>query len=103
MRATSSAALRDSLTPSVVRSAAVATPVMFSAICVEPVAASLMLRLISLVVEVCSSTAEAIIVEYPLIFSMTSTICRIASTAASASDWIFCTRAEMSPVACAVS
>ena len=45
----------------VVVAAAEATPVMLDAISPEPVAASVTLRLISLVVAVCSSTAEAIV------------------------------------------
>ena len=42
-------------------SAAAATPAMFAAMSPEPVAASVTLRSISLVVAVCSSTAEAIV------------------------------------------
>ena len=38
-----------------------ATPVMFSAMSLDPVAASATLRPISFVVAVCSSTAEAIV------------------------------------------
>ena len=47
--------------PSVVPRAAVATTVMFWAISVLPLAASVTLRLISPVVAVCSSTALAIV------------------------------------------
>ncbi len=47
-------------TPAVVSRAAPATPVMVRAISSEPVAASPTLRVISVVVAACCSTAEAI-------------------------------------------
>ena len=50
--------------------AAWATPVMFCAISLAPLAASATLRLISLVVAVCSSTALAIVFWMSLIWSM---------------------------------
>ena len=68
-------------TPSEVEPAAMATPEMFDAISPEPVAASETLRLISLVVAVCSSTAEAMVVWMSLIRPMTAEIWPMASTA----------------------
>src|SRR5690606_20453665 len=61
IRASSSAAPLSWPRTSVVVTAAVATPVMLVAISPEPVAASVTLRAISLVVAVCSSTAEAMV------------------------------------------
>ena len=58
-----------------------ATAVMFWAISAVPLAASPMLRLISLVVAVCSSTALAMVFEMSLIWLMIVPICSIASTA----------------------
>ena len=54
---------------------------MFWAISPLPLAASATLRLISLVVAVCSSTALAIVLEMSLIWLMTPLICWMASTA----------------------
>jgi hypothetical protein len=62
MRARSAVACWVWVTPSLVRRAASATPLMFSAISLVPVAASVTLRFISPVVAVCSSTADAIVV-----------------------------------------
>jgi len=59
-----------------------ATPVMVEAISVAPVAASATLRLISLVVAVCSSTAEAMVAWVSLICWMIAEIWVIAVTAA---------------------
>jgi CheY-like chemotaxis protein len=56
-----------SLAPSVVLLAELATPPMFLAMSLTPWAASLTLRPISLVVAVCSSTAEAMLLEMSLI------------------------------------
>ena len=56
-----SLAVRESLPASVVVWAAAATEAMLVAISAEPMAASLTLRFISLVVAVCSSTAEAMV------------------------------------------
>lgn len=50
-----------------VPSAACATPLMLSEISLAPLAASPTLRVISLVVALCSSTAAAIVPEMPLI------------------------------------
>ena len=58
--------------------AASATPEMFSAISLEPAAASETLRLISAVVEVCCSTALAIVPWKSLICAMIPLISSIA-------------------------
>ena len=76
---------------------------MFVAISVEPPAASCTDRDISLVVAVCSSTAEAMVVCRS---EMAATICEISSIAPTApvvSPWIASTRRAMSSVARAVS
>ena len=70
-----------SLAPWVVFLAAVATPLMFFAISLTPWAASFTLRPISLVVAVCSSTAEAMLLEMSLIWLMMVLISSIAVTA----------------------
>ncbi|WP_433789669.1 hypothetical protein [Actinoplanes sp. CA-252034] len=62
-------------------------------------AASLTLRAISLVVAVCSSTAEAMVVEKSLIRPTMSPMVAIASTAAIVPVWIAATRPVMSSVA----
>jgi hypothetical protein len=74
---------------------------MFCAMSDDPAAASETLRPISPVVAVCSSTAEAMVAEYPLIFSMMPAICRMTSMASPVSLWI--AWMEMSPVAFAVA
>ena len=68
-----------------------------------PVAASLMVRAISAVVAVCSSTAAAMVAWKSLISPMTVEIWLIASTAPAVSAWMASTRAVMSCVAFAVS
>ncbi len=70
-----------SLAPCVVFFAATATPPMFLAMSPTPLAASVTLRPISLVVTVCSSTAEAMLLEMSLIWLMIVPISSIASTA----------------------
>ena len=72
----------------VVSAAERATPVMLVAMSLEPVAASATLRPISLVVAVCSSTAEAMVAWVSLICAMIAEISPIAVTAASVSVWI---------------
>ena len=62
--------------------AAVATPVILRAISLVPLAASDTLRPISLVVAVCSSTAEAMVLETSLIWLIIELISAIAATAA---------------------
>ncbi|SDY68522.1 hypothetical protein SAMN05661080_04278 [Modestobacter sp. DSM 44400] len=62
MREWSSAAWEVFPAPLVVSSTTCVTPVIVRAIPADPVAASATLRAISLVVAVCSSTAEAIVV-----------------------------------------
>jgi len=95
MRVSSAVACCAWLTPSLVRRAASATPVMFWATSPAPVAASLTLRFVSPVVAVCSSTAEAIVVWKSLIRAMTRLICSIAVTAPPVSAWMTSTRREI--------
>src|SRR5438270_741300 len=76
---------------------------MFSAISVDPPAASWTDRDISLVVAVCSSTALAMVSWKSLIEPMISLIRPIASTAPEVSAWMASTRRAMSSVARAVS
>ena len=90
------------LAPSVVLRAAWATPVMFWAISLLPLAASATLRLISLVVAVCSSTALAIVFWMSLIWLMILPIWPMASTAPLVSVWIASILWLMSSVALAV-
>jgi hypothetical protein len=59
------------------------------------------LRPISLVVAVCSSTAEAMVVWMSLIWAMTWVISPMASVAARASVWMAVTLPAMSSVASA--
>ena len=70
-----------SFAPCVVFFAAVATPPIFLAMSRTPVAASATLWPISLVVAVCSSTAEAMLLEMSLIWLMIELISSIAVTA----------------------
>ena len=77
-----------SLAPWVVFRAAVATPPMFLAISLTPWAASFTLRPISLVVAVCSSTAEAMLLEISLIWLMMVVISSIAVTAPLVTPWM---------------
>ena len=84
-------------------SAEVATPVMFAAISPDPAAASATPLLISFVVAVCSSTADAIVSWKSLIDAMIAEISPIAATAPVVSVWIAATRRAISPVARAVS
>jgi hypothetical protein len=82
-----------SWTPAEVSFAAWATPVMFWAISELPFAASATLRLISLVVAVCSSTALAMVFWRSLIWLMMALIWAMAETAPRVSPWmasIFC-------------
>ena len=76
------AAFCVSTAPLVVFWAAVATPVILRVISVVPLAASDTLRPISLVVAVCSSTAEAMVFETSLIWLIIELISPIANTAA---------------------
>src|SRR5689334_7174311 len=76
---------------------------MFDAIWLVLAAASLTLRLISLLVAVCSSTAAAMVVWYWLTFAMISAIVAMASTARVMSFWMASTLAEMFSVALLVS
>src|SRR3954468_14239115 len=103
MRESSSTAVRVWVSACVVDSAAVETPVMFVAISLVPPAASCTERDISLVVAVCSSTAEAMVVCRSEICATIELISSIAVTAAPVSSWIACTRRAMSSVALAVS
>ena len=82
--------------------AAWATPVMFWAISLLPLAASAMLRLISSVVAVCSSTALAMVFWMSLIWLMILPIWAIASTAPLVSPWMASILRLMSSVALAV-
>ncbi len=61
---------------------------MFCVISPEPVAASLTLRDISLVVALCSSTAVAMVLEISLIWRITPVILPMAVTALCVSPWI---------------
>jgi hypothetical protein len=88
MRVSSSADRFVSLAPSVVLRAACATPETFWAISLLPWAASATLRLISPVVAVCSSTAEAMVFWMSLIWLMILPICPMASTAPFVSPWM---------------
>ena len=103
MRDSSSTAVRVWVSDWVVESAAVETPVMFAAISVVPLAASCTDRDISLVVAVCSSTAEAMVVCRSEIWATIEEISSIAATAAVVSPWMASTRLAMSSVAFAVS
>src|SRR3954469_24216876 len=103
IRARSSAAWLVLAAAWVLSLAAWATPEMVWAMSVEPLAASVTLRLISLVVAVCSSTAEAIVVWVSLIWAMISEISPMAVTALLVSAWIVSMRRLMSSVAWAVS
>ena len=83
--------------------AAVATPVIDTAMSPEPDAASAAARDISVVVAVCSSTAAEIEIWYSLIDPMISLIHPIDATAPEVSSWIASTLRAMSSVARAVS
>lgn len=79
--ASSLAAFCDSCALDEVPRAASATPSMWCVISLDPLAASLMLRVISLVVALCSSTAVAMVAEMSLIWLMTPLTAAMASTA----------------------
>ena len=75
---------------------------MFCVISVEPLAASVTFRDISLVVALCSSTAVAMVLEMSLIWLMTAPMVAMASTAPLVSVWIAAIFWLMSSVALAV-
>src|SRR6266700_7014688 len=102
-RASSPAALLVYSAPSVVLLAAVATPVMLRAISWLPLATSLTLRLISLVVAVCSSTAVAMVFWMSLIWAMIWLISVMPSIAPLVSAWMASILRLISSVALAVS
>ncbi len=87
MRVRSPADLRVSLAPADVSWAALATPVMFSAISPLPLAASDTLRLISFVVAVCSSTAVAMVFWMSLICPMIELIWPMAARRRAPPRW----------------
>src|ERR1039458_9384403 len=92
-----------SVAPRVVFCAAKATPPIFLAISPVPLAASATLRAISLVVTVCSSTAEAMLLEMSLIWLMMALISPMACTAPLVSVWMASIFWPISSVALAVS
>ena len=91
------------MAPPVVLRAASATPVMFLVISELPRAASARLRLISLVVALCSSTALAIVFWMSLICTITLLIWPMASTEPLVSVWMASIFRLISSVALAVS
>ena len=103
MAASSSAARRVALAPEAVSRVAVATPEMLPAMSELPLATSVTLRAISLVVAVCSSTALAMLFWISWIWVMMEVIVAMAATASRVSLWIASIRLPISSVADAVS